>query len=72
MTKETKIAGLTGREMAEISAKHSAETISEAMDLMGYISTVQDGTPGRLYKDGHFEPYEDTTSTSSAGQIVGD
>lgn len=66
MTKEAKIAGLTGREMAEISAKHSAETIAEAMALMGYISTVQDGIPGRLYKDGHFEPYEDTANTNTA------
>jgi len=63
MTKEPKIAGLTGREMAEISAKHSAETIAEAMALMGYVSTVKDGVPGRLYKDGRFIPYEDKAHT---------
>ena len=63
MEEQTKIAGLTGHQMAEISSKYSTVTITEAMTLMGYVSTVLDGVPGRLYKDGSFEPYELIAST---------
>jgi len=60
MTDEVKIWGLTGQEMEAISAKHMPARIAEIMERMGFVSTVQDGVAGRLYKDGSFIPYEES------------